>query len=45
MRLWGAGLKPEERFEKHTAVSAEDFIKRSHRNKLNSIITITSHLQ
>jgi hypothetical protein len=44
MRLWGAGLKPEEWFEKHTAVSAEDFINEPHRNKLNIIITRTSHL-
>lgn len=32
-------------FEKHTAVSAEDFSKEPHRNKLNIIITRTSHLQ
>jgi hypothetical protein len=38
-------LKPDEWFEKHTAVSAEDFIKEPHRNKLNIIITRTSHLQ
>lgn len=38
-------LKPEEWFEKHTVVSAEDFIKEPHRNKLNIIITRTSHLQ
>ncbi|HKO77196.1 MAG TPA: DinB family protein [Flavobacterium sp.] len=38
-------LKPEEWFEKHTAVSAEDFKKEPHRNKLNIIITRTSHLQ
>lgn len=38
-------LKPEEWFEKHTAVSAEDFVKEPHRNKLNIIITRTSHLQ
>ena len=38
-------LKPYEWFEKHTAVSAEDFIKEPHRNKLNIIITRTSHLQ
>src|SRR6187551_749309 len=37
-------LKPEEWFEKHTAVSSEDFIKEPHRNKLNIIITRTSHL-
>ena len=38
-------LKTEEWFEKHTAVSAEDFAKEPHRNKLNIIITRTSHLQ
>lgn len=38
-------LKPEEWFEKHTAVSDEDFAKEPHRNKLNIIITRTSHLQ
>ena len=38
-------LKPDEWFEKHTAVSAEDFAKEPHRNKLNIIITRTSHLQ
>lgn len=37
--------KPEEWFEKHTAVSEEDFEKELHRNKLNIIITRTSHLQ
>jgi hypothetical protein len=38
-------LQPEEWFEKHTAVTAEDFAKEPHRNKLNIIITRTSHLQ
>lgn len=38
-------LKPEEWFEKHTAVTAEDFEKEPHRNKLNIIVTRTSHLQ
>ena len=37
-------LQPEEWFEKHTAVSAEDFVKEPHRNKLNIIITRTTHL-
>lgn len=40
-----SNLKPEEWFEKHTAVSAEDFVKEPHRNKLNIIVTRTSHLQ
>lgn len=38
-------MKPAQWFEKHTAVSAEDFAKEPHRNKLNIIITRTSHLQ
>lgn len=38
-------LSVEEWFQKHTAVSAEDFAKEPHRNKLNIIITRTSHLQ
>ncbi len=37
-------LQPDEWFEKHNSVSAEDFIKEPHRNKLNIIITRTSHL-
>jgi hypothetical protein len=37
-------LKPEEWFEKHNAVSAEDFIKEPHCNKLKIIITRTTHL-
>ena len=39
-----ARLSPDEWFEKHTAISAEDFIKEPHRNKLNIIITRTTHL-
>ena len=38
-------LQPDEWFEKHTAVSAEDFANEPHRNKLNIIVTRTSHLQ
>jgi hypothetical protein len=38
-------LAPEKWFEKHTAVSAEEFANEPHRNKLNIIITRTSHLQ
>lgn len=37
-------LDPEAWFEKHTAVSTEDFAKEPHRNKLNIIITRTTHL-
>lgn len=38
-------LQPEAWFERHTAVGVEDFAKEPHRNKLNIIITRTSHLQ
>jgi hypothetical protein len=37
-------LSPDAWFEKHNAVSNEDFIKQPHRNKLNVIITRTTHL-
>ena len=37
-------LKPDEWFQKHNSVSAEDFIKEPHRNRLNVIITRTTHL-
>jgi hypothetical protein len=37
-------LEPDEWFQKHTAVSAEDFVKEPHRNKLNIMVTRTSHL-
>jgi hypothetical protein len=37
-------LQPHEWFQKHSAVSDEDFLKEPHRNKLNIIITRTSHL-
>ena len=39
-----ARLKPDEWFQKHNAVSTEDFIKEPHRNRLNIIITRTTHL-
>jgi len=38
-------LTPEQWFEKNTAVSAEDFAKQPYRNKLNIIISRTSHLE
>ncbi len=38
-------LSTAQWFEKHTAVSSEDFAKEPHRNKLNIVITRTSHLQ
>jgi hypothetical protein len=37
-------LAIEKWFEKHNAVSAEDFAKEPHRNKLNVIINRTNHL-
>ncbi len=37
-------MRAEHWFEKHTAVSAEDFAKEPHRNKLNIILTRTTHL-
>jgi len=36
-------MKPEEWFTRHSAVSAEDFEKEPHRNKLNIIINRTNH--
>lgn len=38
-------LEPQAWFARHTAVAAEDFASEPHRNKLNIIITRTSHLQ
>jgi hypothetical protein len=37
-------MKPEEWFQKHNSVSAEDFAKEPHRNKMNIVITRTTHL-
>jgi len=37
-------LEPGEWFLKHNSVSAEDFIKEPHRNKLNVLLTRTTHL-
>jgi len=36
--------QPEEWFAKHTTVSAEDFAKEPHRNKLNVLMGRTNHL-
>lgn len=54
-KMWGkqndvlqekfAKVTVAEWFSKHTAISDEDFSKEPHRNKLNIIITRTSHLQ
>lgn len=37
-------LKAEDWFERHTAVSENDFAKEPHRNKLNIILTRSTHL-
>ena len=37
-------LSPDEWFTKHNSVSAEDFGDEPHRNKLNILITRTTHL-
>jgi hypothetical protein len=37
-------LQPHDWFQKHTAVSEEDFTKEPHRNKLNILLTRTTHL-
>jgi DinB superfamily len=39
-----SSLQSDEWFQKHTAVSDENFIKESHRNNLNIIINRTNHL-
>ncbi|MDQ6762656.1 MAG: DinB family protein [Bacteroidota bacterium] len=39
-----ASLTADEWFEKHNSVSAEDFEKEPHRNKLNVLLTRTTHL-
>ncbi len=38
-----AATTPNEWFTKHSAVSAEDFAKEPHRNKLNLLINRTNH--
>jgi len=37
-------VAPEEWFNRHTAVSEEDFAKEPHRNKLNIVINRTNHI-
>jgi hypothetical protein len=37
-------FQPDHWFEKHTAVSIEDFNKEPHRNKLNILLTRSTHL-
>jgi hypothetical protein len=36
-------IGPDEWFDRHTAVSAEDFAKEPHRNRLNVIVSRTNH--
>ena len=38
-----AAMSPDEWFTRHTAVSEEDFAKEPHRNKLNIILSRTTH--
>jgi hypothetical protein len=38
-------LSADEWFERHTAVTAEEFAKEPHRNRLNVVIGRTNHLQ
>ena len=40
-----ASLSEDAWFEKHSLVSAEDFAKEPHRNKLNVLLSRSSHLQ
>jgi hypothetical protein len=37
-------VSPEEWFNRHTAISEEDFAKEPHRNKLNIVINRTNHI-
>lgn len=38
-----AGMSPDDWFTRHTAVSEDDFAKEPHRNKLNIILSRTTH--
>jgi len=38
-------LSTDQWFEKHSAVSEEDFVKEPHRNRLNVLIGRTNHMQ
>lgn len=39
-----AAIGPDEWFQKHAAVSDEDFVKAPHRNKLNVVLSRVSHM-
>jgi hypothetical protein len=38
-------LSPDEWFQKHSSVSAEDFMKEPHRNRLNVVMGRINHMQ
>lgn len=38
-------LQPDEWFQKHASVSAEDFIKEPHRNRLNVLMSRAVHME
>lgn len=38
-------LSPDEWFQRHTSVSAEDFVKEPHRNRINVVVGRTNHMQ
>ena len=38
------GFSAEQWFERHTAVSQEEFVKEPHRNKINIILSRTTHM-
>ncbi len=44
LRLKFESMQPEQWFQKHTAISAEDFLREPHRNKLNVLLTRITHL-
>ena len=37
-------LKPDQWFQKHNSISAEDFAKEPHRNRLNVVLSRTNHI-
>jgi hypothetical protein len=37
-------LRPEEWFTRHASISEEDFVKEPHRNRLNVLLSRTTHL-
>jgi hypothetical protein len=43
IKVYFKEMTPEDWFGKHVAVSAEDFAKEPHRNKLNVLISRTTH--